>query len=299
LITASSLTVIEPIKEHGDVARKPTVSIVGAGRVGGAIGLALRDAGYTITAAWSHSRAGRQRAHALLGAPVLEPAEVAAAAEIVFVTVPDDAIESMAAAIAPGVRAKSLVLHTSGGTSIEALGPARDAGARIGCLHPLQTIPDATSGAAALGGSAVAVTCDRADSSAVMRLARAWGGRPFLLADDAKLLYHAAAVFASNYVVSSVWAATTLLQKAGVRNATDLLAPLVRTTVENVLTRGGAKAITGPVVRGDVDVVRRHVHALRESDPTEGPITDAYRHLARMTIALAHGDIRPIEKATA
>jgi predicted short-subunit dehydrogenase-like oxidoreductase (DUF2520 family) len=267
--------------------------------VGSAIGLALLRAGYTITAAWSSSRQGRQRAHALLNAPVLEPVDTAAAGEIVFVTVPDDAIAEMAAQIAPGVRDKSIVLHTSGGTSVNALVAAREAGARIGSVHPLQTIPDVRTGADALVGSAVAVTCERADNAAVMRLARAWGGKPFILADDAKLLYHAAAVFASNYVVSSVWAATTLFQQIGIRNAGDLLAPLVRASIENVLKQGGARAITGPVVRGDADAVRRHVQALNEADPTGGAVTDGYRYLARMTAALAHGDIKRIERATA
>jgi predicted short-subunit dehydrogenase-like oxidoreductase (DUF2520 family) len=281
------------------VARKPTVSIVGAGRVGSAIGLALSDAGYAIAAVWSNSRAGRQRAHTLFDAPVLDAAETAHAGDVVFLAVPDDAIAEMAGRIAPGLRPKTIVVHTSGGTPVSALAAAKRAGARVGSLHPLQTVPDARTGAEALKGSAVAVTCEQADSGALMRLARAWGGKPFLLPDDAKVLYHAAAVFASNYVVSAVWAATTLFQRIGVRHATDLLAPLVRASVDNVLERGGQKAITGPVVRGDADAIRRHVRALREADPTGSTITNAYRHLARMTAALAHVDAAPIDRATA
>ena len=279
--------------------RLPTVAIVGAGRVGSAIGLALRRSGYPITAAWSRSRAGRQRVQNLLDAPVLEPLDAAAAGEVVFVTVPDDAIVDMAERISAGLRRGALVLHTSGGTSIEALAAARDAGARIGSLHPLQTIPDAERGADALIGSAVAVTADGSHTAAIMRLARAWGGRPFPLADDAKAIYHAAAVFASNYVVSSVWAATTLFRSIGIRNGAELLAPLVQASVSNVLGRGGPKAITGPVVRGDADVVKRHVKALREMDPTGRAVTDAYRYFARMTAALANVDPKAIEKATA
>jgi predicted short-subunit dehydrogenase-like oxidoreductase (DUF2520 family) len=282
------------------VARKlPTVSIVGAGRVGGAIGIALTKAGYTVTAAWSRSRAGRQRAHRFLDVPVLEPAEVAAAADVVFLSVPDDAIPEMVERMVPGVHKGQFVVHTSGGTSIETLAPARDAGARVGSLHPLQTIPDAAHGADALQGAAVAVTSDHADRLPLMRLARAWGGRPFVLADEAKRVYHAAAVFASNYVVSSIWAATALCQSIGIRNATDFLSPLVRASVENVLAHGGPKAITGPVVRGDTALVKAHVAALRESDPTGHAITDAYRALAKMTAALAGADVERFVKATA
>jgi predicted short-subunit dehydrogenase-like oxidoreductase (DUF2520 family) len=274
------------------------VAIVGAGRVGGAIAIALAKAGYTITAAWSRSRAGRQRAHNLLGVPVLEPIEVAAAGEVIFVSVPDDAIADVAKQIAPGLRKGALVVHTSGGASLEALVAARQAGARTGSIHPLQTVPDAERGAEALIGAAVAITSEQSDRPALMRLARAWGGRPFSIEDDAKRIYHAAAVFASNYIVSSVWAATVLFESIGIRNAPDLLGPLVRASVENVLTRGGAKAITGPVARGDVELVRRHVKALRDADPTGRAIADGYRALAKMTAALAGGDPHAFAKAT-
>lgn len=281
------------------MARKPTVSIVGVGRVGGAIGIALAKSGYTITAAWSQSRAGRQRIHLLLDVPVLEPAEVAAAGELVLITVPDDAIGDIAKQIAPTVHKGAYVVHTSGATSVDALAPAKEAGARTGCMHLLQTIPDAQRGAEAIDGAAVAITCDHADRPALMRVARAWGGRPFPLADEDKRIYHAAAVFAANYVVSSVWAATVLFEQIGIRNPNDLLGPLVRASVDNVLNRGGAKAITGPVARGDHDVVRKHVAALREVDPTGRTITDAYRSLAKMTAALAGTDPEGFDKATA
>jgi predicted short-subunit dehydrogenase-like oxidoreductase (DUF2520 family) len=281
------------------VAKLPTVSIVGAGRVGGAIGIALARAGYTITAAWSQSRSGRSRAHRLLDVPVLEPADAAAAGDIVFLSVPDDAIAEMAEQLRPAMRKGQFVVHTSGGTSIDVLEPLRENGVRAGCLHPLQTIADAERGVEALQGAAVAVTSESADRPPLMRLARAWGGRPFVLADEAKPIYHSAAVFASNYVVTSIWAATTLFQSIGIRNAGDLLGPLVRNSVENVLTRGGPKAITGPVARGDADLVANHIAALREADPTDHAITDAYRALACLTASLAGGDVERFEKATA
>jgi predicted short-subunit dehydrogenase-like oxidoreductase (DUF2520 family) len=281
------------------VARKPTVSIVGTGRVGGAIAIALAGAGYTITAAWSRSRAGRQRAHRFLGVPILELDAVAAAGELVVVAVPDDAIARVAEEIAPKIGKRSWVVHTSGGTSIEALHPVRDVGAHVGSLHPLQTIPDPTHGAEALKGAAVAVTAAPEDRAYLMRVARSWGGRPFVLEDEAKALYHAAAVFASNYVVSSVWAATALFEAAGVPNAIRLLEPLVRASVDNVIGRGGARAITGPVARGDTATVRRHMRALREADPTGRRIVDAYRALARMTAALGAGDDDEFDKVTA
>lgn len=265
--------------------RANTVSIVGAGRVGGAIGLALARAGYTISAAWSNSRAGRERAHQLLDAPILDPDEACRAAEVVIVAVPDDAIESVAKLVAPGARRGKYVVHTSGGTSIEALRSVRDAGAHIGSLHPLMTVPEPDPDA--LAGAAVAVTCETRERAALYRIARAWGGRPFILADEDKAMYHAAAVFASNYVVSSIWAANAIFKTIGVNNAQPLLAPLLRATLENVIEKGPAKAITGPVVRGDLNTVRRHIDTLKASDEQ---IANAYRAMARMTNALAQRD---------
>jgi predicted short-subunit dehydrogenase-like oxidoreductase (DUF2520 family) len=275
------------------VARRPTVAIVGCGRTGGSIGFALASNGYDITATWSHSRAGRQRAQRLLNAPVLaEPGDVAAAAEIVFLTVPDDAIATVAKQVAPAVRSKAIVVHTSGGLSVDVLAPVREAGARVGCLHPLQTLPDPVLGAEALKGAAVAVTASPQDRLALQRLARAWGGRPFPLDDDKKAIYHAAAVFASNYVVTSIWAATQLLESVGVHNPRGVLAPLIQTTIDNVLANGPRKAITGPVVRGDTSTVRRHIRALEQ-----GPAREAYRALARLTATLAGTEFAEKEPA--
>jgi predicted short-subunit dehydrogenase-like oxidoreductase (DUF2520 family) len=267
------------------LARRSVVSVVGCGRVGGAIGLALQRAGYTVAAAWSRSRAGRQRAHRILDVPVLDdPAEVAGAGDVVFVAVPDEAIAGVAEQLAPGLRSRAFVLHTSGGTSVKALAAAAEAGARIASTHPLQTIPDAVHGADALHGAAVAVTCAQQDRLDVFRIARAWGGRPFLLADDAKPRYHAAAVFASNFVVGSVWAATALLRQVGVRDTTGALAPLLQSTVGNIVSHGPEKSLTGPIVRGDVATIRGHVEALTDAEPE---VLDAYRCISKLTAHLA------------
>ena len=282
------------------MARRPTVSIVGCGRVGGAIGLALRENGYEIAAVWSNSRAGRQRAHRLLDAPVLEPAAVADAGELVFLSVSDDAIAPMAKQIVPGIRKGKCVVHTSGGVSVKTLDPVRNAGAHVGSVHPLQTIPDPETGARALNGSAVAVTCEPRDRGSLHAVARAWGGQPFTLADENKSIYHAAAIFASNYVVTTMWAAQELLRSIGVRNPGPLLEPLVRASVDNVFESGPAKSITGPVVRGDTGIVRKHIADLKKADhPTGDRIRSTYRSLARLTAALTGTDPDVIEKATA
>lgn len=278
------------------MARRPRIAIVGCGRAGGSIGLALQRAGYEISGVWSASRAGRQRAAALLDAPVFpEPSDAARTAGMVIVAVPDDHITEIAEAVAPGVRGGVRVAHTSGATSVEALAPVRELGGRIGSLHPLQTLPDPRRGAEALQGAAVAVTCDPGDHAYLSRIASGWGGRPFRLPDEAKVLYHAAAVFASNSVAACLWAAGELLREAGVRGGPALLRPLVEATVDNVSASGPRRALTGPVVRGDLDALRRHVEALDER--SDDVVCDAYRALAKLTAAAVQRDLAAIEEA--
>ncbi len=282
------------------MARRPTVAIVGCGRAGGSIGLALARNGYEITAAWCKTRGGRQRTQRLLEVPVLPGiADVAAAADVIFVTVPDDAIGDVAVEVAAGIRAGKVAVHTSGRASVDALSAVEKADARAASLHPLQTLPDPTHGAEALDGAGVAVTCDPRDRPLLVRLARAWGGRPFNLSDEDKTLYHAAAVFASNYVATSVWSAFRLFERLGIPNARQLLAPLTESAVKNITTMQPERAMTGPVARGDLDTVRAHIQALAHADPTGGRITDSYRSLARLTAALSRADLAEVEKATA
>lgn len=278
------------------MARRPSVSIVGCGRTGGSIALALQRAGYVIPAVWSRSRAGRMRAARLLDAPVLaDAAETVGAAEVAVIAVPDDAIAGVAAQVAANVRPRQRVVHTSGSVSVEALDPVRQAGGRIGSLHPLQTLSDPESGAEALEGAGVAVTCDDADRRFFHRLVGAWGGQPFALPDEAKALYHAAAVFASNYVVAALWAATQLFDEIEIRHARGLLGSLAAAAVDNVVQQGAEAAITGPVSRGDVETVRRHVAALREADRLQ--IIEAYRAFAILTAHVSGRDPAPVAEA--
>jgi predicted short-subunit dehydrogenase-like oxidoreductase (DUF2520 family) len=254
--------------------KRPSLAIIGCGRAGGSIAIALERAGYTLAGVWSRSPAGRRRASRLLRAPVVSSIERATrSADIAIVAVPDDAI----AAVADSLGAVPIAVHTSGATSVRTL---RRPGRRAGSIHPLQSLPDARRGADALRGAAVAVTCEPADRVALFRIAAAWGGRPFALADEHKARYHAAAVFASNYIVTSVWAASEILAGSGIDPA--VLHPLVRSTVANVIEMGPARAITGPAARGDAGTLRRHMRALGE-----GPVREAYRAMARLTTALA------------
>jgi predicted short-subunit dehydrogenase-like oxidoreductase (DUF2520 family) len=249
------------------VARS-TVALIGNGRAGGAIRIALQRAGYDVA--------------------VLPRGAPHATADVTIVAVPDHAIEGVAADLAPGAAGR-LVVHTSGATSVEALREVRSSGGRVGSLHPLQTLPDAERGAEALRGAPVAVTCEDADRATLHALAAAWGGVPFDLPDEAKPLYHAAAILASNDVVALLAAARELLEHAGV--PPEVHDRLVAATVENVAAVGPKAALTGPVARGDLDVVRSHVEAIKALGADGEPILDAYRALTVLTGRLAGVDV--------
>jgi predicted short-subunit dehydrogenase-like oxidoreductase (DUF2520 family) len=219
--------------------------------------------------------------------PVVEPAAAAAAAELVVIGTPDDVIEPMVASLAgaAAIRPGSWVLHLSGSLGLDALGPAREAGARVLALHPLQSFPDVDSALDGLPGCSIAVTADDDEAYRLGEgLARDLHGAPFRLADELRPLYHAAAVFASNYLVTVSAVAESLFAEAGVPDPSKAMAPLQRTSLRHVEQLGPARALTGPAVRGDAGTIRRNLEALERHAPDLVP---AYVALARSALALA------------
>jgi predicted short-subunit dehydrogenase-like oxidoreductase (DUF2520 family) len=271
------------------------VAVVGAGRVGTAVAVLLRDAGHRIVAVSGREGTARRAAVHLPGVVVRDAAEAAAAADIVILGVPDDALEATATALAdagafhPG----AWVVHLSGAAGLDVLAPVRAAGARTLALHPLQTFPDVEGAIERIPGCAVGVTAEDERGDALgARLAEDLGARPFRLPERARPLYHAAAVFASNYVVASIGRADQLFGVAGIGEAADALMPLVRATVDNIARLGVGAALTGPAVRGDAGTVARNIAALAESAPDA---VAAYVAMAReaLTLATDAGRLRP------
>ena len=263
------------------------VAVVGAGRVGTAIAVLLARAGHGIVAvAGGKARAARVHPH-LPDVPRRSAADAAAAAELVVIATPDDAVEPTAAALAAAaaVGPGTWVTHVSGALGLAALRSVADVGARRLATHPLQTFPDVTSAIERLPGSWIAVTAEDEEAFAFgERLAVDLGGRPFRLVDERRPLYHAAAVFASNYLVVAAAEAELLLDAAGVPDAAAALAPLERASLEHVEALGAARALTGPAIRGDAGTIRRHLEALKEDAP--GSIA-AYVGMARAALDVA------------
>ncbi len=268
--------------EHSILEGPLDLGIVGAGRAATALGALFARAGHRVVAASGRDASRDRVAEHLPGTAFAVDEEVPGAADVVILGVPDDLLAATCEAIAPKLRAGAAVVHLSGSASLEVLSSA---GGVTLSLHPLQTFPDVGSGVERLPGSGFAVTSDTEDGSLLgERLARDAGGTPFRLADDAKPLYHAAAVFASNYLAVVEGLAERLFREAGIGEPVPLFAPLAAATLDNVTRLGPAAALTGPAARGDAGTVRANLEALDRSAPSAIP---AYVALARVACEMA------------
>jgi predicted short-subunit dehydrogenase-like oxidoreductase (DUF2520 family) len=258
------------------------VAIVGAGRVGTAVAVLLQRAGHDIAAVAGREATAGRAATYLPGVAVLPREDAAAAGELVVIGVPDDEIEQTAGLIAGAIRPDAWVAHLSGALGLDALVAAHTE--RVVAIHPLMTVPDVESAIERIPGAATAVTAATEEGFALgERIARDIGGAPFRLADERRALYHAAAVFASNYVVVSAGVAEELLREAGVPDPAAALMPLARATLDNIARLGPGDALTGPAVRGDAGTIARNLDALRTFAPRSVP---AYVELCRLALDL-------------
>lgn len=251
--------------------------IVGAGRLGATLAVSFRRAGADLVGFVCATLAGSARAEAVLGTPATPDVEtlLAAGPDLVILAVPDDRLPAVARQVAALLAAEArsgrgarrvAVMHTSGATSLQVLDGCAAAGATVLAFHPLQTFADPLTGPERLAASAVAITTQtEAGRLLGRRLALAVGARPFALADHERVLYHAAACLASNYLVTLVDVAADLFHRAGLPPdaGLDAFMPLVQGTVDNLLAGGDAAlALTGPLSRGDVATIQAHIDAL-------------------------------------
>ncbi len=263
------------------------VAVVGAGRVGTAVAVLLQRAGHSIVAVSGRGPTRERVVTYLPGVPIMDAEAAAARAELVIIGVPDDAIAETAAAVASGggFRKGQWASHLSGASRLAVLDPARQAGAGRLAIHPLQTIPDVAGALERIPGSTIAVTADDdAGFSLGERLALDLHGVSFRLDDELRPLYHAAAVFASNYLVVGSAIAEQLFAAAGLTYPLRAMLPLQRATLENVERLGPEAALTGPAVRGDAGTISMNLEALSEALPGAIP---AYVAMAAAALEVA------------
>jgi len=276
------------------------VGVVGAGRVGACVGASLRTAGHEIVGASGVSEASVTRIDTMLsGVPRLDVDEVIRRSELVFLTVPDDAVSELVEGLAAvGVwRPGQLVAHCSGRLGLDALAAATDAGAIPLAIHPAMTFTGTSLDLDRMVGATFAVTAPAAFLPIAQALVVEMGGEPVVLEDAARPLYHAALVHGANHVITLVSQALTLLAAAGIDDPGRLLGPLVHASVEGALTEapGALATLTGPVVRGDAGTVASHLAALASRPEA----VQAYRAMAHTTadLALSSGRIGPADYA--
>jgi predicted short-subunit dehydrogenase-like oxidoreductase (DUF2520 family) len=276
----------EPLPE---ALRDKTVVVLGAGKVGSAVAVLLREAGLPVVAITTRSLATAQAAASRTGGrPGTDNAAASAMGDIVVVTTNDDAIAGVVAEVADAgaLGPSQLVMHMSGALPLAVLAPAAESGALIGSAHPMQSFATAEDALRMISGSVFGTTPGPNAAEMLEAIVRVLGGVVVAVADENKTLYHAAAVTASNYLVAVEDAAMGLLMRSGLDEASALraLEPLVSGTLENIRALGTTRALTGPIVRGDVETVRGHVEALRG---LPGEELRLYRSLGRRTLEIA------------
>lgn len=242
------------------------VGIAGAGRVARALGRALYERGVDVAYVASRHRDRAQAAAEFIGpfTTAVEYSELPSHSGRLLIAVSDSAIESVASLLANGGARDGIALHTCGGKGAEALRALSDCGVACGTLHPLQTVREGQGSASALTGISFAVSGDEKAVAWAEEIARLLEGHVLRIRPECQVLYHAAAVMASNYITTLLDVAQELLVSAGLDPAEAIraLAPLVRTSVENAVTLGTTATLTGPIARGDSDTVASHLNAL-------------------------------------
>ncbi|GAA3248014.1 DUF2520 domain-containing protein [Pseudonocardia petroleophila] len=261
------------------------VGVVSAGRVGAVLGAALAAAGHHVVATSGVSRDSVRRAEALLpDVPLKAPDDVVAGADLALLAVPDDVLPGLVRGFAAAgcFRPGQIVVHTSGAHGVGVLAPAVEHGVLPLALHPVLTFTGRSEDVARLHGACVGVTATEDDEvgwSVGEALVVEMGAEPVRVPEAVRPLYHAALAHGANHLVTLVRDCADLLDRAGIRPAERLIAPLLSAALDNAL-RHGDRALTGPVARGDAGTVAVH---LRELDAVDPDLARTYRALASRT----------------
>jgi predicted short-subunit dehydrogenase-like oxidoreductase (DUF2520 family) len=287
---------IEQIKHFQAKFMKPSIAIIGCGKVGTSLAFFLSKAGYRISGLFSKTRASAEAISQLINGP--EPAEsswaAAKPADIVLITTPDDVISGACRLLADndGFKENAAVLHCSGALPSTILSSAKISGTSTGSMHPLQSFATARTDINPFLGINMAVEGDRQAVDSAARIARDLGSQAHTIKTEGKTLYHAAAVVASNYLVTILDLSLKMLKTAGINKADGftILKPLIDGTLNNIENVGIPEALTGPIARGDVDTVAAHLEHIADQIPE---LKSLYCKLGADTtgIALAKGSI--------
>lgn len=279
--------------------QKTCVSIIGAGRLGTALAVALERQGYSIESLVARRAQKARNAAGLLdgNTQVLAAKQLLSLrpANVFLITVPDDQIAEVAVQLS-GLEFIATALHTSGALSADVLAPLHKRGWHTGSIHPLVSVSDSD---ATLEGAFWSVEGDAAALRMGKAVVRDLGGQSFSIRSEDKPLYHAAAVMVSGNVVALFDVALEMLMRCGLdrKTARAILLPLIASTVRSLQTKDPAQALTGTFSRGDLETVKRHLAALKKSELADA--LELYRLLGQRSLTLGkdHPQITQILKS--
>jgi predicted short-subunit dehydrogenase-like oxidoreductase (DUF2520 family) len=286
--------------------KRPTVTIIGAGRLGTALGIALKEAGYRVDPVVTKRAATAKRAARLIGSPtkglpLRKYLDSVTPAHLVIIATPDDAIAEVAADLArvfsqvspQEKQQKRVALHTSGALSSEVLRPLRKSGFATGSMHPLVSVSEAQAGASWLTRAYFSVEGDEPAIRSAKQIVRDLGAQSFSIDAAEKALYHAAALMASPNLTALLDIALEMLSRCGVSStqARKVLLPLVQSTFENLANQTPKAALTGTFKRRDLATVRKHVAAIKSQDLSDA--LTAYAILGMHSLSLSGSGADP------
>lgn len=246
-----------------------SIAIIGVGRLGGALALALSRKDYAVKQLISHQK-DISRIAGLIAPPpeILSSGELAKiSADVIFITAPDAEIQTIAENLAKHLKHKPLVFHTSGALSSEILQPLKNIGCLVASIHPLVAVSDSIAGAENFKNIFFCVEGEPAAVAIAEKIVARLEGKSFSIPTEFKTLYHASAVVASGHLVALFSVAVEMLAACGLSEteARKILFPLVESTLKNLAAQTPAQALTGTFARADVETLRRHLETLREN----------------------------------
>ena len=279
--------------------KRDRIAIIGLGKVGAAIGFLLKKAGYPIVAVTDRSPEAIRHGHPFTGGHIFSRAvDAVADADAVLIATTDDAIPVVCQEIADAgvIRSGQKFVHLSGAGSLDLLAPAKACGAFVASIHPIQSFADVQGAVDNIPGSTFGVTADAEIMNWAVDFTLDLKGTPFLIPDEDKPLYHAAACIASNYLTTLMHIVEQIYLHLGLDRDEAVRAfwPLVRGTLKNIESRGTIQALTGPIARGDAGTIEKHLSAFHAKLPD---FLQTYCALGLVTTDLGEKKGLPEDKA--
>ena len=273
-----------------DLFKKMKISIIGVGRVGGALAIALAKKDFDIENLFVRSKENAEKITRNINPQpqILTDGDFSLiSSDVILITTQDFEIAKVAEKLSENLRNKPFVFHTSGALSSEVLSDLKKIGCRAGSIHPLVSVSDSFFGAERFAGTYFCVEGDDEAVEIAEKIVENLGGKPFSIETKYKTLYHASAVTACGHLVALIDVAIEMLTKCGLdtKNAKQILLPLIESTIENLSEQTPAQALTGTFARADVETMEKHIGILRENVSNEA--LEVYLQLGNRSLHLA------------